>query len=107
MDDPRVDREGGGSIMRKLFLLQMAGGMMMIVFGFVFVPVVPYALLDAVLTEEQLRDEALRYQTLSFMQRAVSHELSVTPAFGLFVVVTSGVGLWLSGRAQNVSNPNT
>ena len=82
--------------MRKLFLVQLAGGLLILAWGLLVVPILPYVQLDVVLTPEQLRDQALKQQTLTMLQQIERHDMIWAAAAGLFVVVTSAIGLRLN-----------
>lgn len=45
-------------------------GLLFIGFGLIVLPILPAAQLDVVLTPAQLRDDALREQTLAMLQKA-------------------------------------
>ena len=88
--------------LRTLFVILLACGLWQIFMGLVIVPVRPYVQLDAVLSHDELADEATREKTLTLLQRASGNESFFWLAPGITVSIVSAMGLW-SVRAEKPS----
>ncbi len=86
------DRPSRVKTIRLIFLVQMIAGLAMIGMGLFIVPTIPYAMLDVVLSQPELLDDAKRDATLSLLQRPNSFYMFCWITAGAFVAVTSLVG---------------
>lgn len=77
------------------FGLSLTAGAGLAVVGVFVIPALPYFTLDAILTPEELADDAKREATLSLLHRANRNNgWLLWTAAGLFVGVLSAIGLW-------------
>lgn len=86
------DRPSRAKTIRLIFLVQMIAGLAMIGMGLFIVPTIPYAMLDVVLSQPELLDDAKHDTTLSLLQRSNSLYMFCWIAAGAFVIGTSLVG---------------
>jgi hypothetical protein len=64
----------------------------MIAMGIFMVPTLPYVVLDAALTPQELRDDDVFQNRLALLQRTNSFYLTAWIGAGLFLMVTSVAG---------------
>jgi hypothetical protein len=81
--------------MRILFIIQM---IVAVVMGFMGMLVLarPYALLDVVLTPDQLNNRAKMEETLALMQKATGYDWGCWLVMGVIVGGLAIIGLFLS-----------
>ncbi len=77
-------------------------------FGFLFlsltlIPILPLFQLDAVLTQEQLRDKELRESTLKMLQKASGNQWILWAIAGLAQITIGVSGLFLSKDRSTMS----
>lgn len=83
--------------MNRLNATQMAIGLAMILWGLVVVPVVPHAMLDVVLSPDELRDAELTTETLRKLSQVLSLERWAWAGAGALVAGIGALGL-IRGR---------
>lgn len=84
---------------RRLFWAQTLFGLCVIGWGLVVPAMMPYVMLDVVLTPAELQDVAKHDSTLVLLKK-VNYGSTIAIASGVFMVVVSTIGLRLS-------HPNT
>ena len=70
----------------------------------IFVDVRPYALLDVVLTPDQLKDRSTMDETLALMQKATGYDSACWLILGgiVFGIAITGLVLWKARRSKNL-----
>ena len=66
---------------------------MFLFFGVVFFPVLPHFQLDVVLTQDQLKDDALRESTLETLDKASGNQSLFWIVGGIAQIVIGAIGL--------------
>jgi hypothetical protein len=92
---------------RRAFGAQLVAGLAMFAFGLFIVPTLPHAMMDVVLTPEQLRDVAKSGETLALLEHSVPLYMIAWICAGLFVSVTSVFGYHLLNRLDCDVERNT
>lgn len=78
---------------RLVLAVQLFAGLAMLLCGLIFVPMMPYVLLDVVLTPAELADTEKHDATLEMLKVALRHETVLWSIGGVIVSSLSAIGL--------------
>ena len=85
---------------RQCFIATIVLGLFFLFLGLCVIPVLPWTQLDAVLTQEELTDEALRKSTLEMLKRASGNQWLFWALGGAAQVAIGVSGLLAENRRK-------